>query len=152
VMSPTPRTRRREGFTLIELLMVIGIIALLAAVVITAVGRVVEGAKIAATKATIGKINGLLTKRMEAFNRAIADQEQAAKGSGNVPSYVVQASQGLPTLYKTNPTLARARARKIIFQRNFPQTYAEAGLNGNPTPSTESAAALYYMLTSMPAF
>ena len=50
------------GFTLIEILVVIGIIAFLAGILITVVRGVVGNAKVAATKATIRKVDSLLTK------------------------------------------------------------------------------------------
>ncbi len=57
----------RHAFTLVELLVVITIIALLAAMSLGALAKAREAGKLAATKATIAKIDHLVMKRYETY-------------------------------------------------------------------------------------
>lgn len=154
-MTRRPQSAR-SGFTLIEILMVIGLIALLAGVLIVAVGGVVGSAKEAATKATIRKVDSLLTKRMEAFNRAIIDQDKVSSGSGKTPTYV-QAAQ-LESFYRQAPSVAKVLARKRVFRQYFPQRFSEVPAGSltydtsKHVSETESAEMLYYFLTTLPGY
>src|ERR1700722_18054519 len=82
----------RRGFSLIEILVVIGLIAFLTAAIVAVIPRVANASKVAATKATIKKVDEMLNDRVNGFNRWIAKQDRLA-GSGT-PAYVLQA-QGL---------------------------------------------------------
>src|ERR1700722_3251815 len=82
----------RGGFSLIEILVVIGLIAFLTAAIVAIIPRVGNSAKVAATRATIKKVDEMLNDRINGFNRWIANQDRVA-GSGT-PAYVLTA-QGL---------------------------------------------------------
>jgi prepilin-type N-terminal cleavage/methylation domain-containing protein len=145
----------RGGFSLIEILVVIGLIAFLTAAIVAIIPRVGNSAKVAATRATIKKVDEMLNDRINGFNRWIANQDRVA-GSGT-PAYVLTA-QGLSgTSLTTGNSLAAAKvlAIKILFKTYFAQTYSEldqATQNANPRGSshqapTDSAECLYLIIT-----
>ena len=118
-----------RGFTLIELMMVLAIMLLLAAMITVAVKNVLTGSRASATRATIRKIDGLLTSRLNAAEREFTRGSQYNTGDGQAIAF-----------------------RKEQFIRLFPQTFEEAQRRGMPkpgtghNPATESAAVLYWML------
>ena len=59
----------RSGFTLIELLIVIMVIAILAALSLSAAFSFIVNAREAATATTISKVNGLLQDRIRSFRQ-----------------------------------------------------------------------------------
>lgn len=161
-MLGTPRSCReaknhRAGFTLVELLMVIGIIALLIGIVISIVRGVLGNARAAATKATIRKLDGILMKRIAAFERYCDGQDKLA--AGTIPSYartnrnyivnrtVTAAYQSLggmgeiPDNYWAAGNAARPAllllARKAYFRQMFPQTVAELRYDSSWKPDDD---------------
>ncbi len=85
------RGRARRGFSLIEILVVIGLIAFLTAAIVAVIPRVANAAKVAATRATIKKVDEMLNDRINGFRRWIQKQDQIAGNSTtNPPSYVSQ--------------------------------------------------------------
>lgn len=68
----------RSGFTLVEILIVIGIIGLLVATLVVAIGPSLESARINAVRTTIAKIDAAIQARVEAINSSEA-VERAAK-------------------------------------------------------------------------
>jgi prepilin-type N-terminal cleavage/methylation domain-containing protein len=155
-----PKSRRqtpdaKAGFSLIEVLVVIGLIAFLTAAVVVVMPRVANASKVAATRATIKKVDELLNDRINGFVRWIQTQNTVA--AGNPPSYI--ATQYLSLWpQKQNQQLCQFLSAKIAFQSAFPQNFSEAGTKLTPTnPSmhkqvTESAACLYLILTTAGVF
>ena len=150
--TPTAPLRLR-GFSLIEVLVVLGIIAFLTAAIVVVMPRLGNASKIAATQATIKKVDELLNDRINGFNRWI--QTQNTLGGNNPPSYVVAAGNG--TLWSQNPPLYQFLSAKIAFRASFPQNFSE--LTTTPSyntslhkPQTESAACLYIILTQSAVF
>ncbi len=152
-ISSRPSTRR--GFSLIEILVVIGLIAFLTAAMVAVVPRVANSAKVAATKATIKKVDEMLNDRINGFRRWIQKQDQQA-GSG-VPSYV---DLGVLAQVGNNIPVAKTICIKQLFSRTFAQTYSELQSSiqtanprgGSHQPVTDSAECLYLFLTQGPLF
>jgi prepilin-type N-terminal cleavage/methylation domain-containing protein len=145
-----PSARARRGFSVIEMLVVIGLIAFLTAAIVAVVPRVAYSAKVAATRATIKKVDELLNDRINGFRRWINKQNQLA-GAGNPPSYVLSNPQ-YAQMWGSNPVAAKALAAKALFQTSFPQLFSEFGTPVQPgathTQVTESSESLYLFLTS----
>jgi prepilin-type N-terminal cleavage/methylation domain-containing protein len=149
------QARRRAGFSLIEMLVVVGLIAFLTAAIVAVIPRVANASKVAATKATIKKVDEMLNDRINGFRRWIQKQDQMA-GTGT-PSYV-----SLQTLQLTGGNLTQAKilAIKQLFRSNFAQAYTELPISiqtANPRgashlPQTDSAECLYLILTKGPLF
>ncbi len=151
----------RHGFSLIEILVVIGLIAFLTAAIVAVIPRVANASKVAATKATIKKVDEMLNDRINGFRRFIQKQDQQA-GSGT-PAYVLQAQSASGTTILTPGTsLAAAKviAIKTLFRMYFAQTYSELDpttQNANPRgathqPITDSAECLYLIIAKGPLF
>lgn len=182
----TARPSARGGFTLLELLIVIAIIGVLATLSIRVVFGLLSMARKARTQVVLMTIDGLLKTRMQAFDRYFDEQtKSAAKQRQLVNSrdeWVASSSSGRPSYLPANTTyfvmaggqnirpnvpanddkraLQRAlvMARKGLFRRYFPQTWAEVrawkldsevGVTPptSPNPVTESAEVLYFVLT-----
>jgi len=144
--------RARSGFTIIELLVVIGIIAFLAALTLTIVGEILTTAKRRRTQTTIAKIDSLMLKRMNAFERAIEQQNEAA----TVPQYAaaVVGPLGLSSVSVVDGTeLAKVLGRKHLFRSVFPQRFVEANLTyPSPADVRESSEMMYFFLTQMESY
>lgn len=138
----------RRAFTLIEILVVIGLIALLMSLLGVAVMSAISGARIAATKGTIIKVQGLLQQRLDAV-------------MGKDPERTLVDSLAIPGRFP-NRKQAEAIARKITVRRAFPQTWTEIATfypallprsnETAPSPPAplrpqESAEVLYFLLT-----
>ncbi|HET6327402.1 MAG TPA: prepilin-type N-terminal cleavage/methylation domain-containing protein [Planctomycetaceae bacterium] len=158
---PTTSTRqclrgqvsRRAGFSLIEILVVIGLIAFLTAAIVAVIPRVANSAKVAATKATIKKVDEMLNDRINGFRRWIQKQDQLA-GPGNPPSYVTNSP--FASAFAANQVQTRALAVKYAFRTYFPQAFSEFSTpitpGTNHTPVTESSECLYQFLSNGPLF
>lgn len=162
-----PGSSKRAAFTLIELLIVIGILAILMGLIFSVARMVMSNARAAATKSTLRKIDSLLTQRMEAFNRAIEQQNQA---NPDRPKYC----QDLLSSFTLDQ--AKVLGRKRLFKMHFPQPMdvninsalggsefvvdrvasqltSESGTSvTNKVSAADSAEVLFYFLTKMPAF
>jgi prepilin-type N-terminal cleavage/methylation domain-containing protein len=144
---------RLRGFSLVEILVVLGIIAFLTAAIVVVMPRLGNASKIAATQATIKKVDELLNDRINGFNRWINTQNTLA--GNNAPSYVV--SSPFAGVYTQNPLLYKLLATKYAFRTAFPQNFQEAtNLPAYNTSAhqqvTESAALLYLILTQAAVF
>ena len=131
-----------------------GLIAFLTAAIVVILPRVANASKIAATRATIKKVDELLNDRINGFVRWIQTQNTVA--AGNPPAYVLSAGYG--TQWSQNQQLYQFISAKAAFQTAFPQNFQEAGSKLTPLyPSlhkqvTESAACLYLILTTAGVF
>lgn len=159
--------RSCRGFTLLELMVVMAIIIFLVSITVVVVSAGLNSARAGATKATIRKIDGLLTKRMEAFTIAIDKQNQsthpryiyndklfpaaATPLSGDISPFV---------LASRNVLRAKVLGRKGLFRLGFPQTMGEIdyidpslrGGNTNTPSEADSSEAMYIFLTKMESF
>jgi prepilin-type N-terminal cleavage/methylation domain-containing protein len=148
----SPNSRSHRGFSLIEILVVIGLIAFLTAAIVVIMPRLGNASKVAATRATIKKVDELLNDRINGFDRWIQTQNTLA--GNNPPSYVVNSP--FAGVYTQNPVLYKILATKYAFRAAFPQNFTEI----TPPPYntsvhqqvTESAACLYIILTQAAVF
>lgn len=132
-MKLTQKQFIRRGFTLLELLIVVSLIAALAALSIVAMNGVTEQAEVAASTATVLKVNSLLEERIEAFNRAFRGAQK--------DSYVVATVGLLKNVdsrfdyFIQNPDEAppaiRLLAYKAAFRFEMPQRFAERTAAGD---------------------
>lgn len=139
-----------RGFTLVELLVVIGIIATLAAIGTAVIGNVMGNARDKATRATINKVNDLITARRRAFDIGI-------QGRDFVQEVKIQ--------YGNAPD-GPLRLVKVKYRAIFPQTLAElqnydrplydrfvSGYNSSQHDQlTESSEVLYWVMTEGQVF
>lgn len=138
----------RKGFTLIELLIVIGLMTMMVSIaVIVVVSNSITQARIAATKATLLKIDGLLQQRLEAFRMHM----ETPTGRAQIQSKLQAKQQFLQNSGISNPPprLVELLVYKDLFKAAFPQTDEDnsAALPGNVVNAAESAELLYWMLT-----
>lgn len=147
--------RKRAGFTLVEILVVIGLIAVLATILVTALKGAGTNAKIQATQATLTKLRGLLQQRIDAFNRFDFRNKSTQQYSPAGTSYKNLADAW--TAAGSSDALAAVLVRKGYFRKYFPQTWLEAtellkevGVTTPPTGGypQESAEVLYFFLTN----
>ena len=149
------RGHTRRGFSLIEILVVIGLIAFLTAAIVAVVPRVTHAARVAATRATIKKVDEMLNDRINGFRRWIQKQNQLAGNSTtNPPSYVTNSPYA--SMFGANPVQTKALAIKYAFKTYFPQLFSEFSTPVQPgathTQVTESSESLYLFLTTGPLF
>ncbi len=138
------RNRRRRGFTLIELLMVIAIIIFLMSLAGGVAMLSLSGARTAATKAMMSKIQRQLQSRIEAVNRAFASKSSQTQLYNEIANVQPLIPNSLQT---NNPGRAikvtDVLTRKIYMRTYLPQTWAEAGFllkkAGKSAPSTINA-------------
>ena len=134
INRPIPRDPALRGFTLLELLVVIGLIAFLVSMTVAVVSGVIAGSREKATKATLKKIDGLLTQRMDAFT--MGREAQDLKGQ----------------------TRQKVIDQKALFKKGFPQTLSEIAtlpsnyVAANDDPATQSSEAMYLFLTTLESF
>lgn len=147
------RASSGAGFTLIELLIVLGLMtAMVTIAVIVVVSNSITQARIAATKATLLKIDGLLQQRLEAFRMFM----ETPHGRARLQSKLSAKQQELQTLGISNPPsrFVELLVYKDLFKAAFPQTADDnlTALPGNAANAAESAELLYWMLTQADVF
>lgn len=146
--QPSPN---RTGFTLVELLVTIGVIAILAGILVVALGGAGVRSRQEATAALIKKLNGQVQERLEALDRFKKSRQFESEAR-------LQISPSI-----TDSVLREALYFKVIQIRYLPQSMAELWTVSErdfdrdfpgKTPSlpsavdeTESSEMLYYFLT-----
>ena len=116
----TPDAKR--GFSLVEILVVLGIIAFLTAAIVVIMPRIANTSKIAATRATIKKVDELLNDRINGFQRWIQTQNTLA--GNNAPG--LRRERGLCGTIQPKPAaLPRILPAKFAFRTSFPQSFSE---------------------------
>ncbi len=146
----------RRGFTLVELLIAIGIVTLLAAILVVAIGRSGVKAREQATAALIKKISGQVQDRLEAFDRLRSQQQTKTKAISEFKLSPLNVS----TLTDSQREIL---GFKMLLRQLFPQTFTDLNATEfsqefNPShqqypynaskhnENTESAELLYYAL------
>ena len=115
----------RSGFTLIELLIVIMVIAILAALSLSAAFSFIVNAREAATATTISKVNGLLQERIRSFRQYdFSDAAIRLRDAWNTAHPAVPPTD--PGDAVMTPELAEVLLRKQRFKQAFPQSFTEA--------------------------
>lgn len=125
------RSELRAGFTMLELLMVVALIAFLTTLSVVVMYGITDQANEEATNATIRKINGLLEKRIEGFNKAIGRD-------GDFKGRYITAARNLliqdkifgplinnPVVGEGDGAIVEALARKVAFRHLFPQRHED---------------------------
>lgn len=145
--------RRRSGFTLVELLVVIGIIAFLFAISFIAVMGAVGSAREKATITTIRKVDAILTKRIEGFERWVKSEDEAAS---RLPGYITaleRRDSGLQTMWLAggNQRLTAKHFGKLeCFRMMFPIVGSDT-IDALPADAS-NAECLYWVIVNGPSF
>lgn len=114
--------RNRRGFTLVEVLTVVTVVAILAAVLLQAVGGAVEAARRSATESMLYRLQGLERHRAEALQRLQTRSPAVVDGSTEME---LLTRQGSP--YRSLDVNARrVLARKLMLAHWLPQQQSEA--------------------------
>lgn len=180
-MKSSSQRKAEAGFTLVELLIVISLIAFLISALGMTIGTLMANAREAATIATIRKIDGILTERMQGLERVF--------GGADFRKFVDRTHEKLlngdpvltggTQLYGLSRKATETLARKEFAREFFPQRFAEMsqtsgapptrpiriqtdeiyGATGSSpvnwakhNPETESAELLYFAVTRMDVF
>ncbi len=154
--SPTTIRQIRGGFTLIELLMVITLIAFLTSLSVMVLYGITDQANEEATATTLRKLDGLLEKRIEAFNRAF-------DRTGSFRDRYLDAARNLLQQDKIYGPLVNNRrsgeddsavitalAKKVAMRHNFPQRHEDLLLLGFDRSGTVSATDIDSSYNVMP--
>ena len=99
--SPGMPARRRGAFTLIELLVVVSIIGILLSLTVAATLSFVTDARESATEATLGKVGGMLERRLSALRRSVevssGDSSRVGQSGGTVLDLKVKQLESMPS-------------------------------------------------------
>ncbi len=118
-------SRRKQGqsrgFTLLELLIVIAIITMLMGLLAFGMRGILDSSDQQATTATIRKLDGLIQKRAEAFDRAFR-RDGAFRRRYIEVAHVLLEQKGI---YTGRQDVVEVLARKIAFRHQFPQRHED---------------------------
>ncbi|WP_417386316.1 type II secretion system protein [Gimesia sp.] len=114
---------RRNGFTIVELMMVVAILLFLIATSAFVVRNIGNKAREKATMANIVKVNGLLSQRIQAFQKLLESkrsdkliQPRLSSKRGQLVSEL-----GDKKYYSLTDPIIEILVRKDLFRENFPQ-------------------------------
>ncbi len=112
------RRPRRSGFTLLEILVVVGILAILTALVASGIGKVRNGQLSRNTEGTVTKLQQALDLQW----KGVIDQcKQDSLGGGSSANY-----KTLKSICGNDNDLTQALWVYLNLKREFPQSFAEA--------------------------
>lgn len=120
----TQHRQLRGGFTLIELLIVMGVIAALVAMSYTVIANYTESAQSVSTKATLLKVDELLSRRVEAFDRFI-DRSTEFNSVIQQAHKRLASRSGTPGHIMVSKPFLRILLKKRLYSYHFPQTYLD---------------------------
>src|SRR5579864_585393 len=132
--------KRRSGFTLIEVMLVFTSIAILAAITLQAVGAYIVNARVAATQATIGKVQSLINSRAQALDR-LSKRKGYLTGT---PEYLSLSRSGYSSSLRNTLTM------KLLQIKYFPQAFYEVNVQALPkvaSPIASNSEILFDFLT-----
>lgn len=114
---------RRDGFTIVELLMVVAILLFLIATSAFVVRNIGNKAREKATMANIIKVNGLLSQRIQAFQKLLESKRSDKLIQPRLSSKRGQlvAELGNKKYYSLTDPVIEILVRKDLFRESFPQ-------------------------------
>ncbi|MEQ8634166.1 type II secretion system protein [Gimesia maris] len=114
---------RRDGFTIVELMMVVAILLFLIATSAFVVRNIGNKAREKATMANIIKVNGLLSQRIQAFQKLLESKRSDKLIQPRLSSKRGQlvAELGNKKYYSLTDPVIEILVRKDLFRENFPQ-------------------------------
>lgn len=141
----------RAGFTLVELMITIGIIAILAGILVVALGAAGGKAREASTASLIKKINAQVQERLENFDRLRSQPQWASDASAFAAGNNMTVNQAKIMLLKYRmkivlpQTMAELQAVDPAEYTKFTNGFTDRSKHDI---NTESSELLYYALTS----
>lgn len=127
---------KRQGFTLLELLIAISVIAILAALSVSVLTGIDNQAREAATVSTLRKVDALLQKRIEGFNRAfdrggaLRDRYLDATRNLLAQDGIFGPLRGNRQSGEEDSAVVEALAKKVAMRHLFPQRHEDLLLLG----------------------
>ncbi|WP_339733554.1 hypothetical protein [uncultured Gimesia sp.] len=150
----------RGGFTIIELLMVVGILLFLIATSAFVVRNIGNKARGKATMTNIVKVNGLLSQRIQSFQKLLESNRSDKLIQPRLSSKRGQLVSELNNkkYYSLTDPIVEILVKKDLFRENFPQFVgdsksintamgAAAGVSGSDGGLSVSSEYLYFVLT-----
>lgn len=161
----------RAGFTIVELMMVVGILLFLIATSAFVVRNIGNKARARATMATITKINGLLSQRVQSFQKELDSNrnQKLLQSRVNSKRAALVNATGKKGFYSLSAPVVEILVRKDLFREQFPQYVGDntdvnaamdaiaggsgiAGADGSDNGLSISSEYLYYALTRHDSF
>ncbi|MCR9202706.1 MAG: type II secretion system GspH family protein [Planctomycetaceae bacterium] len=145
MVKQNTRKMHRRGFTLLELLIAISVIAVLAALSVSVMIGIDNQAKEAATVTTLRKLDALLQKRIEGFNRtfdrggALRDRYLDATRNLLAQDGIFGPLRGNRQNGEEDSAVVETLAKKVAMRHLFPQRHEDLLLLGFNLAGTVSA-------------